>query len=58
MAEVVYEEKHCQYCGKINWDSETGGYNEDCLSTLNPDPKGKCDTNGQHDKFDEDNNYV
>lgn len=25
---MAFEERCCSYCGKINWDSETGNYNE------------------------------
>lgn len=56
--EVVFTEKRCSRpnCGKLNWDSETGGYGEDCAD---PNYAGKkCDTNGEVLKWDKDNNRV
>jgi methionyl-tRNA synthetase len=53
---VVFEEKYCSHCQRMNWDSETGGYNEDC--TAKGREGKKCDTNGRHLKYDEDNNLV
>lgn len=52
---VVFQEKCCSTCGKISWDSQTGGYNE------THEVRGKiskCDTNGEHRKYDENNNRV
>jgi hypothetical protein len=38
---MAFIEKCRSKCHKINWDSESGHYGEDC-------PKGgKCDTNGE-----------
>lgn len=53
---IVFTEKCCSRCGKLNWDSETGGYNEDCDK---PTAKTtKCDDNGEVRNFDENNNPV
>lgn len=50
---VVFREKCCSWCGKLNWDSKTGGYNEDCTNKDNK--SGKCDTNGEERKWDAKN---
>lgn len=55
MSEVVFTEKCCSLCGKINWDSNTGGYNEEHKiggKTM------KCDTNGEKRRWDANNNRV
>lgn len=42
---MAFTEKRCSVCGKFNWDSDTGIYNE-----THKDAKGndvKCDTNGE-----------
>jgi len=52
---VVFTEKCCSVCNKINWDSETGGYQE--IHKI----KGKefkCDTNGEVRKWDENGKRV
>lgn len=50
---VVFTEKCCGHCQRVNWDSDTGGYGEDCTA---PGREGKkCDTNGEVRKFDENN---
>lgn len=52
---VVFTEKCCSGCGKINWDSKTGGYKEE--HTIKG-KTSKCDTNGEVRKWDENNNRV
>jgi hypothetical protein len=52
---VVFTEKCCSGCGKLNWDSRTGGYGEE--HTLKG-KTSKCDTNGEVRKWDENNNRV
>jgi len=52
---VVFTEKCCSVCSKINWDSETGGYQE--IHKI----KGKefkCDTNGEVRKWDKNGKRV
>lgn len=49
---VVFTEKCCGGCGKLNWDSKTGNYNEE--HTING-KTSKCDTNGEIRKWDKDN---
>jgi hypothetical protein len=53
---VVHTEKCCSHCGIINWDSQTGGYSEDCTAAGREGQK--CDTNGEVRKFDENGNRV
>lgn len=53
---VVFTEKCCQYCAKINWDSDTGGYGEDCIAEGREGKK--CDTNGEIRKWDANNHRV
>lgn len=53
---IVFTEKCCSHCGQINWDSETGGYNEVCTAKGNEGKK--CDTNGLKADYDEKNNRV
>jgi hypothetical protein len=56
MPRIVLIEKCCSWCGKLNWDSEKGGYNEDCD---HPKRAGKkCDISGEERKWDENNNRV
>lgn len=44
--DVVLVEKCCSRCHQLNWDSDTGSYNETC----NVDGK-KCDNTGQVRKW-------
>lgn len=56
MAEVVFTEKCCSVCGKINWDSDTGGYRD-----THKDKKGNeqaCDIIGEVRRWDKNNNRV
>lgn len=52
---VVFTEKCCSGCGKINWDSQTGNYQQ------THEIKGKtvkCDTNGEKRDYDAKNERV
>jgi len=42
---MAFVKKCCSYCGKINWDSDTGGYNETHVRKDNGKEE-KCDTAG------------
>lgn len=53
---IVFTEKCCSHCGRINWDSKTGGYNETCIAEGREDQK--CDTNGVVANYDENNDRV
>lgn len=53
---IVYTEKCCSHCGKINWDSDTKGYGEECNARGREGKK--CDTNGETRNWDEKNNRV
>lgn len=53
---IVFTEKCCSHCGKINWDSDSKGYGEYCDK---PERAGmKCDINGEVRNWDEKNNRV
>jgi hypothetical protein len=55
-SEIVFTEKACSRCDRLNWDSTTGDYNEDC--TAEGFKGQKCDTDGQVFNFDKDNNLI
>lgn len=53
---VVFIEKCCSHCGTLNWDSQTGGYGNEC--TAEGREGKKCDTNGEVRRYDENNKRV
>lgn len=53
---VVYTEKCCSVCGKVNWDSDTGGYRE--THQLKGKPEQACDIIGEVYRYDANNQRV
>jgi hypothetical protein len=54
--DVVFTEKRCSRCDRLNWDSETGSYNETCTAK---GYQGKpCNIDGRVHKWDAEGNEV
>lgn len=54
--DIIFVEKRCSRCKRLNWDSMTGHYNEKCIAL---GYEGyPCNTRGTVSRWDNDGNEV